>query len=275
MSRQLSALAALVLPVCCALAADPQAFFSVEFTEQDDPTRYLPVEVGTRWTYQNQRSSAITSTDSVITITWKSECVVLAHHKVPEGTVILREVQVRDVTFDYPATVPESKVAWFKEHAPKNGVSHYLIAGNYVFELFEHDWDSVAKTLTERWRSRFKQGQVTAKFFFPMGAVTMWSNRERERADFEMGELSKAGKGPAPNPGMYYWVCEAQEDLTVPYGDVQGAFLLVYRTNPDLTRVWFKPDIGVVKEASKHHGSYGEGRSTLLSFMLSESKPEE
>ena len=96
----------------------------------------------------------------------------------------------------------------------------------------------------------------------------MWAERKRELADIRAMEEFTAGRGPAPNPGMYYWTNEGTEDLTLPFGKVSGAVHLAYRTNPDSTNVWFKSGIGLVKESSYHHGTRIESESQLVSYSF-------
>jgi len=95
----------------------------------------------------------------------------------------------------------------------------------------------------------------------------MWAEKKREMADFEAGEQFKAGKGPAPNPGMYYWVNEGKESLTVPFGKLTGVCHLAYRALDGRSEAWFKTGIGLVMESYHHFGSKIESESKLVSYF--------
>ena len=132
--------------------------------------------------------------------------------------------------------------------------------------FYTHSWDDAAKDLTQRYRSYLDQ--ATPDFFFPMTIGIRWSERQREQADLEKLTLFRQGKGGAPNPGNYYWVVESRQDVTTPYGEIEDAFRLIYRTVGGPLIRWFKPGIGIVRESSSHSGTYIETDSVLKELHL-------
>ena len=95
-----------------------------------------------------------------------------------------------------------------------------------------------------------------------------------EEPDVEAGRLFAAGKGPAPNPLMYYWACEGEEDVEVPAGKMPAVFRFAYRTLGGPVNVWFAPGIGVVKETIGHSGTYIEMTSMLVRFRPTQDTSE-
>jgi hypothetical protein len=241
-------------------------YFSLEYQQAVNPEKHFPVELGNRWTYENVYRSAVGSAEGVVEVTWRSDVVIQAHHVVPEGMVVLCSKRIYNVMYDYPDDTTEQELPWFKKNVPDMSAAHYIIAGNYVYEISDDAWDADKVSLTRDYSQAFGEGTITPKFFFPLGAVRMWSERVRERADRDQSELFKQGQVSAPNPGMYYWVVEDQQNVEVPFGLVSAAFRLVYRTVGGSATVWFKPGLGVIKETYRHFGTYLESESVLLSF---------
>ncbi len=266
MRKDVVALGFLLVACLMAFADEPDFFFSIEYKTAFNPVDELPVGIGTHWTYRNVYRSGIWATGKVITVTWESARLVRAHHVTPEGTVVILEMRVSDVKYDYPATISEEEIEWFKENIPSRSTFHYLLCGNYVFSVPEWAWDASTKSLTARYQQELRDGCVTTEFFFPMGSVKMWCDRNREMADFEAGVLWEQGKGPAPCPGNYYWVFEGREHVEVPFGLVPDTYRLIRPALTGGSQVWFKPGLGVVKETYRHQGTFIERESELVSF---------
>lgn len=260
----------LMMVIHCVSVQGSSSFFSLEVQNEENPLEVYPLAIGNKWIYENVYKSAIHASTNVITIKWESEILVKDHDDIPEGKVIERSVLNRNIKFEYPKHVKDEEIIWFKEMIKKNDYDHYLIKGNYVYELPNWGWDGKNKVLTENFRKRIGNGLATPSFFFPMEKVVMWSNLEREREDYEKTILFQQGKGPAPNPGMYYWVVEGTVDVEVPYGKVNNVVSLIYRTVGGPSHVWFRKGLGVIKTKYVHQGSYIESETVLKDFIPSQ-----
>lgn len=247
-------------------------YFSAQYKEKDDPAKYLPVEIGNKWIYQNKYRSSTTGKETeIITVTWESNYEILEHYVLPEGLLVVRKESIRNVVYDYPDTMKDN-VSWFTENIPRENNFHWLLAENYVYRIPNHVWLSKSNCLSEDFTKRLANGELTPIFFFPLDSVGVWAEKERELIDIEKERLFIERKGPAPNPVMYYWMVEENEDVQVPYGDIPDVFKLIYRTHGGPTIRWFKSGIGVVKEVYHHQGSLIENESVLVSFTKGISK---
>lgn len=253
-------------------AAKSDPYFSIEVKENVDVLDYYPLAIGNKWVYQHEYKSAIHNTGKIITITWISEITVKEHHDIPEGRMIVRTLTIRDVHYDYPEEVDEEDVSWYKNNIPGRQASHYLLKGNYVYRVPGWGWDEESKMLNKKYAGRI--GKNAPMFFFPMEKVHAWADRKREEKDYRQGELFEQGKGPAPNPGMYYWIVEGKESIEIPYGKLKDVFRLRYGTLGGPSIVWFKKGIGVVKRKYTHSGSYFESETSLERFNSSSNENE-
>lgn len=239
-------------------------YFSTQYKEKDDPAKYFPIEIGSKWTYQMTCQAAVGGT--AVTARWESEIEILDHHILPEGLLVIRKESIKNIVCDHPDITNED-IPWFKENImTQEHDSHWLLSGNYVYRVPEYAWLKKNNNLTEEFKTSLVEGQTTPVFFFPLGSVGVWAEKTRESSDIEQERLFKEGKGPAPNSVMYYWMLEENEDVKVPYGNIPDAFKLVYRTHGGPTICWFKPGIGIVKEVYSHQGSLLEEESVLVSF---------
>jgi hypothetical protein len=271
--RTLTALACIL--ALTTVAGGQRAFFSLEYKQRADPAKYWPLQVGAEWDYLETYSSALDASGAVFTTSWTSTYSIRARVDVPEGTAVFRQKRVSNVHSVYPPAATQAGVSRSKETAPdRSVVAHYLVAGNYVFEFWDLNWDSRAQSLTPEYRQLLKDGELTPVFFFPPCAASVWSERVREQQDLDAARLFEAGTGPAPNPVMYYWSCEGQEDIEVPAGKMSGVYSFIYRTIGGPSRVWFAPGIGVVKESSFHSGTYFESSSVLVRFRSPQGEPQ-
>jgi hypothetical protein len=264
-------------------ASEDRVFFSMEYGEPADVLDYFPLQVGNMWVYEYTQKNAIETEAELpetedckdkpydpfehcgptLTKQWTEEVVVTGHYDVPEGKVIVREVQEKDVRFEYPAEIDASEIGDL-DRGEKTRIEPYLIRGNYVYEIPEWGWDPELGELTPKLRERLEG--LVPDFFFPMSKVQLWAERKREEDDFRRSELFKQGKGPAPNPGMYYWAVQESGPVQVPYGKIEGSYFLMYRTVGGPSMVWFKDGLGVVKTEYVHSGSYWNTFSELRAF---------
>ncbi len=241
-------------------------FLSLEGKESANVFEYFPLELGNRWVYQDTYATDYGNPPRRVRRTSTREVTIVRHDLVSEGTVIHWRERNTDVKHEFgPGWTEEQKATFIKR--PNLATERlYLVSGSYVLPLYPHSWDDAAKDLTERYRSQLDK--ATPDFFFPMTVGIRWSHRQREQTDLEKLTLFRQGKGGAPNPGLYYWVVESRQDVTTPYGEIEDAFRLVYRTLGGPLIRWFKPGIGIVRESSSHSGTYIETDSVLKELHL-------
>ena len=255
----------LVLCVSHGLGQDVP-FLSLQVKESVNVFDYFPLEVGNRWVYEDTYATDYGNPPRRVRRTSTREVTIVGRDSIPEGTVVHWREGNTDVEHDFgPGWSEEEKAAFTKPSSPATH-RFYLVRGSYVLPFYTHSWDAAAKALTERCRSQLDQ--ATPDFFFPMTIGIRWSERQREQPDLEKLTLFRQGKGGAPNPGNYYWVVESRQDVTTPYGEIEDAFRLVYRTLGGPHRRWFKPGIGIVRESSSHSGTYIETDSVLKELHL-------
>lgn len=247
-------------------AATPLPFFSIEAqgASDEEVVRALALEVGNTWLYDYTYKSAIGSTGKIITIRYGKELRVLEHCRTSDGLVVVMGLSTRGVQFDYPDGVQEGALTWFKRSFPEKDASHYLIRDGYVFGLLASVWDDENKVVEDTWLDR--RAEWFPDFFFPMSRGVRWTRRPHEESDRRQGELWKAGKAPAPNPGIGYGIVMGTEMVRVPFGEVRDALRVTYPSLCGMPVVWLKEGIGMVKEAFRHGGSYYECETVLREF---------
>lgn len=259
------------------LTCQQPPILSLECKTKANPKDYLPTSIGTRWVYQNTYLCTLGASDSIVMVTWTSELSIIGISDLPEGELVAREMRIAGTKYNFPAHVSQEERLSFKQKFPESSATWYLIAGAYVFEVPQSALDRPKTALKDDFKKKLNEGKVLPSYFFPMDAVKMWSERKREMADFEAGERFKGGKGPAPNPVMYYWTNEGKEDLTVPFGQLIGVSHLAYRALDGRQDAWFKTGIGLVMESYRHSGSKIESESKLVSYFVpkpSQRKPQ-
>jgi hypothetical protein len=260
----------LILPAfwCSAVGKRPY-YFSVEVKKPVNPLDYYPLDIGTTWIYDQTYKTVTGVPARLITITWESEETVLAHYEYPEGILIVRRIRNRHVVHDYPEDIAQHLLQGFCEGhpIPDEEMAYYFVRGNYLYTATEQDWDREHQTLSQRYRQQIQHDPGTPAFFFPLEEIRVWGDRSREYEDYHQGELWKQGKGPAPNPVMYYWYVEEMTDVCVPLGCLQEVIPLIYRQVSGPERIWFKNGIGIVREQYTHQGTYLETEKVLKQFM--------
>ena len=243
-------------------------FLSLEVKESVNVFDCFPLEVGNRWVYQDTYATDYGNPPRRVQRTSTREVTIVGRDSIPEGTVVHWRERNTDVKHEFGPGWSEEQKATFMQPSSRGEHRFYLVRGSYVLPFYTHSWDAAAKDLTKRDRSYLEK--VTPDFFFPMTIGIRRSDRQREQADLKQVTLFRQGKGGAPNPGNYYWVVESRQDVTTPYGEIEDAFLLIYRTIGGPLRRWFKPGIGVVRESSSHSGTYIETDSVLKELHLQE-----
>ncbi len=64
--------------------------------------------------------------------------------------------------------------------------------------------------------------------------------------------------------GMYQWIVEGSDDISVPAGEFTGCLRLILRTLPDATIKWICPGVGLTAMEYHHHGQLHYLRLELL-----------
>ena len=256
------------LLVLCAshVLGQDRPFLSLEVKESANVFEYFPLEVGNRWVYEDTYATDYGNPPRRVRRTSTREVTIVAHDSVSEGTVVHWRERNTDFQYQFGPGWSEEQKADFMQPSSRGEHRFYLVRGSYVLPFYIHSWDAAAKALTQRYRSYLEK--ATPDFFFPLTIGIRWSERQREQPDLEKLTLFRQGKGGAPNPGNYYWVVESRQDVTTPYGEIEDAFRLVYRTLGGPHRRWFKPGIGIVRESLWHSGTYIETDSVLKELHL-------
>ena len=256
-------------PVAGTRAVDPgpRVHFSRELKHPVDVLDYFPLQVGSRWTYRHTSKDLMGPDRVMITVQWVEDIQIVAHKELPEGKLVLRKTTVRDVTCEPPDTARKEDVEWCRQRPSRLTRTHYLIQGNYLFEVSEEDLELER---LERFHDGFRGARGLHEplpcFFFPMDQVSAWAERSRELEAMEQARLFQAGLGPAPNPGNYFWHVMDREEVAVPYGRVADAVHLHYGTLGGPCQVWFKRGIGVVRETVQRNLDFLSLEAVLLDF---------
>jgi hypothetical protein len=235
-----------------AVAWAPQTrdwILSREITGRVDVFSYFPLQVGNRWVYQYEYKTGDPERPNVQR--WTSEVVVAEHVRVPEGLVVVRRV----------GTGAPANVADLERF-------HYLVRGNYVYEVHETSWDARNRSLGEGLRSLLAKGDATPDFFFPMRAGLLWAEKQREDEDYRKWlEAQKQGGHPYRPDHFYHWAVEgrgAVKDIRLPVSP--RAFALAYYTAGGPAWRSFEEGVGVVGEWNHHSGTYWDTTVRLLKF---------
>ncbi len=229
---------------------EPNFYLGVDHRASNTPNYVFgdyPLDIGNVWTYKNIYKSEIHGTDAIITVTWTSEITIRERVEIAEGTMILRDFAVRDMTYDYPKDINDEDVRWFKENIGDPEAIHLLIfKSRYVIEVPEWGWDNAANTLTPEFRERMTQPDNP----------------------YDGDDLTylAAGKLPTYPTGCGADMFEETEDIDVPFGHIEKATCIVHQYTNGAPRKWFKEGIGFVKESFRHSGSYFERESVLTQF---------
>ncbi len=226
---------------------DPDRMFSLQ-VEPADPADWLPLAVGTTWTYEHvERIEA--EDGQVVTARWTEELAVAARRPLHDGLLVerTRRILSRNAAAQGPTLGPDARPA-----------TDWLILGGRVWEIAGPQ-DPVLLDPGRR-------DEQPPDLFFPLEVGLRWAERRREAADLAQAERFRRGAGGAPNPGMYYWIVEGREPVTVPGRGAAEAYLATFRTLGGPTRRWFVRGVGVVRETYRHQGTFQEVDVALTGF---------
>ncbi|GMW00177.1 MAG: hypothetical protein AMXMBFR84_13150 [Candidatus Hydrogenedentota bacterium] len=233
-------------------------------TEHVESMTHFPHPLGQSQIYRNVYKSAVGPGNHVATISWIRAITVIKHIQIPEGTMVIRRVTNSNIQYDVPEDATETSLQWFRENLANDRTDHLLFAGDYVYEVDDRVWNHSANQLMPDFARSLAQGGVTPCLHFPLKLRDKWSERTREEADSELTARFEAGQGPAPNPGLWYWIVQAVEPIETPFGQIENTYQLRYQTLGGYEARWFKQGVGFVRFENKHGGSYFESSSELI-----------
>jgi hypothetical protein len=90
------------------------------------------------------------------------------------------------------------------------------------------------------------------RYVFPLSINRKW--REPENA--------------AANKGLYCYIVEGLEEVTVPAGTFHDCYRIAFRTIADESIEWFFPNVGIVKSTYHHNGSVDDELYELESYKV-------
>jgi hypothetical protein len=120
----------------------------------------------------------------------------------------------------------------------------YSIRGGKVYQFDEFD-DLGAEKLD-------KLPDDKLRYEFPLGVNQRW--REPENA--------------TASKGLYCYIVEGQEEITVPAGTFHDCYRIAFRTIADESIEWFFPNVGIVKSTYHHNGSIDDELYELESYKV-------
>ena len=81
-------------------------------------------------------------------------------------------------------------------------------------------------------------------------------------------------ESPTTKNGLYSYVVDGLEEVTVPAGTFHDCYRIVFRTIADESVEWFFPNVGIVKSTYHHNGSVDDELYELESYKIgAETKP--
>jgi hypothetical protein len=190
--------------------------------------------VGNRWTYEHETRDGAAKSPKVIR--WKTQETIVGTLALPEGTVVLRHVEVEG----------ESPGGWLTRY----GESHYLIRNSCLYFLDkEYSWNEQDRQLSPEFRAKLRNGEIAPAFCFPMATGKSFGK--------------DTPSGPPPKV-----VGQGRGSGFTPSSVSEKAFrIAVNLFTADTTRFWFEKGVGITGEWDLHHGTYSEYRVRLLQFQ--------
>lgn len=227
---------------------------SIVANAQESPLAWFPLQVGSRWVYENERKSGDRNRPDVER--WTSEETITGLVTVPEGVVVLREVTEKDHSSGQTVRVrviaPNGQV----REVDQAGNAHadylvardrgpYLVRGNCVYAIGE-GWDGQSRRLRPSYREYLAKNTFSADFCFPLEMGRKWGNNDVPWS-VEPARAGVASFLPAEYAGAIHIFSShfgsgGRED------------------------VWFEKGIGIVGEHYLHNGTYDEYTRKLMSF---------
>ena len=229
------------------------AILCAPLAAQDAALEWFPAAKGNQWIYEHEDREG--SPERPLIRRWQTTETVTGMLPIPEGSIVLRRVQVQG----------ETPGGWLEA---VYGGSHYLLRQGCLYFLDLHDsWDEQTRSLRPEYRTNLLAGNVEPEFCFPLAPGKTY------------GKDAPPGWSPARVVGMGM----AHGFALMPPGDgwTPGApprdlaisdrsfDVLLHRFTPDETHFWFEKGVGITGEWDLHHGTYLEYRVRLLRYTFS------
>lgn len=221
---------------------------------QEDPLAWFPLQVGSRWVYEHEWKSGDRSRPDVDR--WITEETVTGWVTIPEGLVVLRQVQQQDNStgqtikgrvlprnsqlraVQQPSNAHPGYLVT-RDHEP------YLVHGNCIYVIAD-GWDGPKQQLRPTYREYLAKGAIAPDFCFPLQTGRQWGNTDIP------WRVERAGEGV----GLF---------LLPEYAGAIHIFSNHFGSGGQ-EDVWFQKGVGVVGEHYIHNGTYDEYTKKLLSF---------
>ena len=221
---------------------------SIAASAQENPLKWFPLQVGSRWVYEHEWKSGDRNRPAVDR--WSTEETVTGWATIPEGIVVLRGAKERVDPAEQNVT--HGSVHPLNQQGSSRGsyvvarARHpYLIRGNCVY-LISGGWDSQKQDLRPEFRKYLSHGSVSPDFCFPLETGREWGNKD---IPWRV-EAAREGAGSF---------------LPTQYPEAIRIFSNHFGSG-GLEEVWFQKSIGVVREHYIHNGTYDECTKKLVSY---------
>jgi hypothetical protein len=215
------------------------AWFLISSTQalaQGMASAWFPMEVGNQWLYEHE--SRDTPAENPRITRWQTVETVTGTLAIPEGTVVLRRVEVNG----HPPG------GWLQT---VYGESNYLIRNDCLYFLTPRDsWNEREQSLRPEYRTRLLAGDVEPEFCFPLAVGNAF------------GRNDSHGWIPSRVVGMGRGRRFAPDSVSEKAFDV-----VVHLVSADETHLWFEKGVGITGEWDWHNGTYEEYRVRLLRFQ--------
>ena len=215
------------------------AWFLIASTQalaQGMASAWFPMEVGNQWLYEHE--SRDTPANNPHVTTWQTVETVTGTLAIPEGTVVLRRVEVKG----------NPPGGWLPT---VYGESNYLVRNDCLYFLTPHDsWNEQEQSLRPEYRTELLAGDVEPEFCFPLAVGKAF------------GKNDSPGWIPSRVVGMGRGHRLAPDSVSEKAFDV-----VVHLASADETHLWFEKGVGITGEWDWHNGTYEEYRVRLLRFQ--------
>jgi hypothetical protein len=215
-----------------------------------------PLEAGSRWVHRHVRYDGIGGLDqNFVTRIWLSETRFVEQLASAQGILFVLETRGLEGRIETSGTIPAMELQRAQEGLEFNlkpGFLYFLFREGYLYEVPAWAVAAETKTISAEWLDRAETFDNPQPF--PLANVSK----------FQQEQLLNIGESYT---GFYNWnIAGPPEHLSVAYGSIEAAQLVVYPTMSGISYRWVKEGIGMVKEEYQHGGSYFGSSSELVEF---------